>query len=125
LIILRLKASQSLGIDLYPPMSRWTFNLLIYKPPIFFSLCVMKSKLWTSLLYTRPCLNISVFLSVTFLCMQRVQPFDKRYQYLLFAAEPYETISFKVNNCSSLLFIMFWASSTYILSCGNSLFCTC
>ncbi|PNX56295.1 splicing factor 3A subunit 2-like protein, partial [Trifolium pratense] len=27
---------------------------------------------------------------------QRVQPFDKRYQYLLFAAEPYETISFKV-----------------------------
>ncbi|MCI05587.1 splicing factor 3A subunit 2-like, partial [Trifolium medium] len=26
----------------------------------------------------------------------RVQPFDKRYQYLLFAAEPYETISFKV-----------------------------
>ncbi|XP_031489429.1 uncharacterized protein LOC116256998 [Nymphaea colorata] len=27
---------------------------------------------------------------------QRVQPFDKRYQYLLFAAEPYETIAFKV-----------------------------
>ncbi|KAI5442537.1 Splicing factor 3A subunit 2, variant 2 [Lathyrus oleraceus] len=27
---------------------------------------------------------------------QRVQPFDKRYQYLLFAAEPYETISLKV-----------------------------
>ncbi|KEH18020.1 putative Zinc finger, U1-type, SF3A2 domain-containing protein [Medicago truncatula] len=27
---------------------------------------------------------------------QRIQPFDKRYQYLLFAAEPYETISFKV-----------------------------
>ncbi|XP_051131593.1 uncharacterized protein LOC127251775 [Andrographis paniculata] len=27
---------------------------------------------------------------------QRVQPFDKRYQYLLFAAEPYEIISFKV-----------------------------
>lgn len=27
---------------------------------------------------------------------QRVQSFDKRYQYLLFAAEPYEIISFKV-----------------------------
>ncbi|XP_057777988.1 uncharacterized protein LOC130996701 [Salvia miltiorrhiza] len=27
---------------------------------------------------------------------QKVQPFDKRYQYLLFAAEPYEIISFKV-----------------------------
>ncbi|WVZ03295.1 hypothetical protein V8G54_024101 [Vigna mungo] len=26
---------------------------------------------------------------------QRVQPFDKRYQYLLFAAEPYEIIAFK------------------------------
>ncbi|EOA18938.1 hypothetical protein CARUB_v10007569mg [Capsella rubella] len=27
---------------------------------------------------------------------QKVQPYDKRYQYLLFAAEPYETIYFKV-----------------------------
>ncbi|XP_076913999.1 uncharacterized protein LOC143572835 [Bidens hawaiensis] len=27
---------------------------------------------------------------------QRVESFDKRYQYLLFAAEPYETIAFKV-----------------------------
>ncbi|KAH7553511.1 hypothetical protein JRO89_XS12G0020500 [Xanthoceras sorbifolium] len=27
---------------------------------------------------------------------QRVQPFDKRFQYLLFAAEPYEIIAFKV-----------------------------
>lgn len=27
---------------------------------------------------------------------QRVQPFDKRFQYLLFAAEPYEIIGFKV-----------------------------
>lgn len=31
-----------------------------------------------------------------FLYVQRVQPFDKRYQYLLFAAEPYEIIAFKV-----------------------------
>ncbi|GMP84866.1 hypothetical protein CsSME_00038227 [Camellia sinensis var. sinensis] len=30
------------------------------------------------------------------LLFQRVQSFDKRYQYLLFAAEPYEIISFKV-----------------------------
>lgn len=27
---------------------------------------------------------------------QKIQPFDKRYQFLLFAAEPYEIISFKV-----------------------------
>ena len=27
---------------------------------------------------------------------QRVEPPDRRWQYLLFAAEPYETISFKV-----------------------------
>ncbi|GLT25747.1 hypothetical protein SLA2020_008570 [Shorea laevis] len=27
---------------------------------------------------------------------QRMQPFDRRYQYLLFAAEPYEIIAFKV-----------------------------
>ncbi|XP_028777141.1 splicing factor 3A subunit 2-like isoform X2 [Neltuma alba] len=30
------------------------------------------------------------------LLFQRVQPFDKRFQYLLFAAEPYEIIAFKV-----------------------------
>ena len=28
---------------------------------------------------------------------QKVEPPDKRWQYLLFAAEPYETIAFKVN----------------------------
>ena len=28
---------------------------------------------------------------------QRVEPPDKKWQYLLFAAEPYETISFKVS----------------------------
>ena len=27
---------------------------------------------------------------------QKIEPPDKRWQYLLFAAEPYETISFKV-----------------------------
>lgn len=29
--------------------------------------------------------------------LQRVQGWDKRYQYLLFAAEPYEIIAFKVS----------------------------
>mmetsp|Transcript_37156 Transcript_37156/g.104872 ORF Transcript_37156/g.104872 Transcript_37156/m.104872 type:complete len:288 (+) Transcript_37156:250-1113(+) len=29
---------------------------------------------------------------------QRVEPWDKTYQYLLFAADPYETISFKIPN---------------------------
>jgi len=29
---------------------------------------------------------------------QKIEPPDKRYQYLLFAAEPYETISFKIPN---------------------------
>ena len=29
---------------------------------------------------------------------QKVEPWDKRYQYILFAAEPYETIAFKVPN---------------------------
>ena len=34
---------------------------------------------------------------------QRIEPPDKAWQYLLFAAEPYETISFKVkpSQCSS------------------------
>jgi splicing factor 3A subunit 2 len=27
---------------------------------------------------------------------QKIEPPDKRWQYLLFAAEPYETIAFKV-----------------------------
>lgn len=33
---------------------------------------------------------------------QRIEPPDKTWQYLLFAAEPYETISFKVENSLSL-----------------------
>jgi hypothetical protein len=31
-----------------------------------------------------------------FLFVQKVETWDKRYQYLLFAAEPYEIIGFKV-----------------------------
>ena len=29
---------------------------------------------------------------------QKVEPWDKRYQYLLVAAEPYETVAFKIPN---------------------------
>lgn len=36
---------------------------------------------------------------------QRIEPPDKAWQYLLFAAEPYETIAFKVITCFSLLMI--------------------
>ena len=32
---------------------------------------------------------------------QRIEPPDRNWQYLLFAAESYETISFKVTGCSS------------------------
>lgn len=41
----------------------------------------------------------------SFFCVQKVQPYDKRYQYLLFAAEPYEIIAFKV--CFFCLFVSF------------------
>jgi splicing factor 3A subunit 2 len=34
---------------------------------------------------------------------QKVEPPDRKWQYLLFAAEPYETIAFKVNILSLLL----------------------
>ena len=33
---------------------------------------------------------------------QRVEPPDRQWQYLLFAAEPYETIAFKVIHYSAL-----------------------
>ena len=34
---------------------------------------------------------------------QKMEPPDRKWQYLLFAAEPYETIAFKVNKYSTLL----------------------
>lgn len=43
--------------------------------------------------------------------LQRVQGWDKRYQYLLFAAEPYEIISFKVSITSFCL--PYWAKKIY------------
>ncbi len=42
---------------------------------------------------------------------QKVEPPDKKWQYLLFAAEPYETIAFKVPcgcHVINLLFILGW-----------------
>src|ERR1044072_8793231 len=66
----------------------------------FIDLCLSSSVLMSSF-------SISVFLTYhIFLWTQRVQPFDKRYQYLLFAAEPYEIIAFKVNHCSCLFFCL-------------------
>jgi len=40
---------------------------------------------------------------------QRIEPPDRRWQYLLFAAEPYETISFKVrrNTVNKFSYIFF------------------
>ena len=37
---------------------------------------------------------------------QRVEPPDRRWQYLLFAAEPYETIAFKVTVMVVMLMLM-------------------
>lgn len=38
---------------------------------------------------------------------QRVEPPDRQWQYLLFAAEPYETIAFKVSFNTSMLLIFY------------------
>ena len=37
---------------------------------------------------------------------QRIEPPDKKWQYLLFAAEPYETIAFKVLAMFCLLVVI-------------------
>lgn len=44
---------------------------------------------------------------------QRIEPPDRRWQYLLFAAEPYETIAFKVSKIYTSLvsYIVFYLSS--------------
>lgn len=41
---------------------------------------------------------------------QRIEPPDRRWQYLLFAAEPYETIAFKVSKIytSPVSYIVFF-----------------
>jgi len=44
---------------------------------------------------------------------QRIEPPDRSWRYLLFAAEPYETISFKAIRCSS-----YYSSLCGVLECG-------
>lgn len=57
---------------------------------------------------------------------QRVQSFDKRYQYLLFAAEPYEIIAFKAfhSQSSGYLILLF---DYYCINHNGSccLYCYC
>ena len=43
---------------------------------------------------------------------QHVEAPDRRWQYLLFAAEPYETIAFKVN---SVVVVMYFAIFLFFL----------
>lgn len=45
---------------------------------------------------------------------QRIEPPDRRWQYLLLAAEPYETIAFKVSeSCTSV--VLFIYNSFFLL----------
>lgn len=52
---------------------------------------------------------------------QRIEPPDRRWQYLLFAAEPYETIAFKVSKIYTSLvsyIVFFFPHSDYgVLFC--------
>lgn len=108
--------------------------ILLSLSPLSLSLCYEVQAALFFFKSIKPWANISFSFSlITFLLTQRVQPFDKRYQYLLFAAEPYEIIAFKVNNCifflsflvpfSPLFQICYWALSPFVLSCGNLLLC--
>jgi len=49
---------------------------------------------------------------------QRIEPPDRSWQYLLFAAEPYETISFKVIRFSS-----YYSSLCGAVECGVYMMC--
>lgn len=43
---------------------------------------------------------------------QRIEPPDRRWQYLLLAAEPYETIAFKVSgSCTPLVLLIIFSYS--------------
>ena len=48
---------------------------------------------------------------------QKKEPCDRKYQYLMFAAEPYEVISFKVPNMdiekNEVFFTHWWAHSPF------------
>lgn len=52
---------------------------------------------------------------------QRVEPPDRKWQYLLFAAEPYETIAFKVT--TRLIYLSMRTSLLKLFSFSLSLFC--
>ena len=74
----------------YVPLSFYFKSYLNFISLIY---CVLNDWSW-NFLPKNGKLTFSLF---PFSWLQRVQPFDKRYQYLLFAAEPYEIIGFKVN----------------------------
>jgi len=61
---------------------------------------------FSSIVVSKYAFVLMFFSLFVFWWLQRVQPFDKRYQYLLFAAEPYEIVAFKVF-CYSCLSICF------------------
>jgi hypothetical protein len=46
---------------------------------------------------------------------QKVEPPDRKWQYLLFAAEPYETIAFKVGVLYLVCFYLLDCNSSYIM----------
>lgn len=47
---------------------------------------------------------------------QRIEPPDRRWQYLLMAAEPYETIAFKVSSCSLTVVYVIIRSCSIVMS---------
>lgn len=79
--------------------------------------------LWTGgtlILFIYFSLNLPWF-NISLWWLQRVQPFDKSYQYLLFAAEPYEIVAFKVFSYFwtffALCFCLCFCSLLYIFRC--------
>jgi hypothetical protein len=55
------------------------------------------SILFYSILFYSILFHSILFYSIDFLVCGQVEPPDRKWQYLLFAAEPYETIAFKVS----------------------------
>lgn len=47
---------------------------------------------------------------------QRIEPPDRRWQYLLMAAEPYETIAFKVSSCRLTVVYVIIRSCSIVMS---------
>jgi hypothetical protein len=92
----------SLGIDLCLLMSRYfSWARLSFCFPFLPCQFQDRRRSWVSFWRKWYC----------FALLQRVQPWDKLYQYLLFAAEPYEIIAFKViTQLISVQMDLFWAS---------------